>query len=142
MAKLIAFRTCLVRPLSVLNPEAVFKEKLGVWDPRLELTVTVTSPYLIIDYGGSFPLQSERSGMEKVSPIGWAHLYLSANNGTTNRKRRKWWKLALCLRTYILRRMGNPMPELTLNPPNLNTRKMTKNLGSDISANICNWTTK
>jgi len=28
-------------------PEAVFKEKRGVWDPMLELIIT--SPYLIVD---------------------------------------------------------------------------------------------
>jgi hypothetical protein len=87
VARLVAYRSCLVRLLSVLNPEAVFKEKRGVWDPMLELALT--SPYLIVDSGVNFPpeLQRERGGVGKVSPIGWAHLYLSANYGTTNRKR-------------------------------------------------------
>jgi hypothetical protein len=87
VARLVAYRTCLARLLSVLNPEAVFKEKHGVWDPLLELTIT--SLYLIVDSGVNFPLQlqREKGGVGKVSPIGWAHLYLSANNGTTNRKR-------------------------------------------------------
>jgi hypothetical protein len=87
VAKLIAFRTCLVRLVSVLNPEAVFKEKHGIWDPMLELTITL--PSLIVDSEVSFPpqLQRERGGVGKVSPVGWAHLYPSANNGTTNRKR-------------------------------------------------------
>jgi hypothetical protein len=60
-------------------PEAVFKEKRGVWDPILELTIT--SSYLIIDSEVSFPpqLKREKGGTAKVSPIGWAHLYLSAS---------------------------------------------------------------
>jgi hypothetical protein len=32
---------------SLYFPEAVFKEKLGVWDPMLELAII--SPYLIVD---------------------------------------------------------------------------------------------
>jgi hypothetical protein len=37
----------------------------------------------------SFPsqLQKERGVMGKVSPIGWAYLYLSANNGKSHMKR-------------------------------------------------------
>ncbi len=31
----------------LLGPEAVFKEKHGVWDPMMELTLT-SSPYLIV----------------------------------------------------------------------------------------------
>ncbi len=49
------------------------------------LELTITSPYL------GFPLQLRTKGVRgrlgKVSPIGWAHLYLSANNETTNGKR-------------------------------------------------------
>jgi hypothetical protein len=32
VARLVAYRSCLVRLLSVLNPEAVFKEKREVWN--------------------------------------------------------------------------------------------------------------
>jgi hypothetical protein len=46
--------------------EAEFKEKLSVWDPMLELTIT--SPYLRVDLESSFPPQ--RRGMPtNVSPI-------------------------------------------------------------------------
>ncbi len=49
------------------------------------LELTITSPYL------GFPLQLRtkrvRGRLGKVSPIGWAHVYLSANNGTTIGKR-------------------------------------------------------
>jgi hypothetical protein len=54
------------------------------------LELTIISPYLIVDSEFSFPspLQRERSGrVGKVSPIGWAHSYLSAINGATNSKR-------------------------------------------------------
>ncbi len=68
-------------------PEAVFIEKRGVWDPILELTIT--SPYLIVDSEVSFSPQllRERGGVGKVSRIGRAHLYPSANNLSTHRNR-------------------------------------------------------
>jgi hypothetical protein len=50
-----------------------------LWDP-LELTMTI--PYLIVDSEVqlSIPtIQRERGGVGKVSPVKWAHLYLSAN---------------------------------------------------------------
>ncbi len=49
--------------------ETVFKEIRGLWGSILELTIT--SLYLILDSETSFPSQ--------YTPIGWAHLYLSAN---------------------------------------------------------------
>jgi hypothetical protein len=46
-------------------PEAVFKEKHGVCDPMPELTLTFNS---IASYPP--PLQRERGGVGKISPIG------------------------------------------------------------------------
>jgi hypothetical protein len=63
-------------------------------------------------------------GREKAFPIGWAHLYQSANFYVfyVNRKRERarkrgrkgWWELILCLRIDTLRSMGKPMSEVTL----------------------------
>jgi hypothetical protein len=43
--------------------------------------VDYDSPYLIVNSVVSYPppLQRGRGGVGKISPIGWAHLYLSAN---------------------------------------------------------------
>jgi hypothetical protein len=40
--------------------EAVFKEKHGVWDPMLELTIT--SPYLIVDSEVQRPNPKSQTG--------------------------------------------------------------------------------
>ncbi len=47
------------------------------------------SPYLIVNSVVSYtsPLQNLSSGVGKISPVGLAHLHLSANFQTTNRKR-------------------------------------------------------
>jgi len=72
----------------VFSSEAVFK-KTWLLDPMLELTIT--SPHLVVDSEVSFPPQTTKGkGRDgNVSPISWAHLYLSANNGTANRKRER-----------------------------------------------------
>jgi len=48
------------------------------------LELTITSPYFIVDLNvqlfTSTTVQSERGGVGKASPIGWAHLCLSANS--------------------------------------------------------------
>jgi len=48
------------------DAEAVFKEKRGVWDPMLELTIT--SPYLIIDFEVQFLFQYHQMPTN-VSPV-------------------------------------------------------------------------
>ncbi len=55
------------------------KRNVGQWDPMLELTII--SPYLIVDSEVQLSITTirERDMMGKVSPLGWAHLYLSAN---------------------------------------------------------------
>jgi hypothetical protein len=57
-----------------MRPEAVFEENYNL---------TSTVPYLVVDSEVqlSIPskLQRERGGVGKVSPVSWAHLYLSAN---------------------------------------------------------------
>jgi hypothetical protein len=96
--------------------EAVFKEKRGVRDPLLELTITST--YLIDDAEVSSPPQTQREkgGVGKVSPIGWAHYYLSANNGQPIGKGRvrrgggKGRELTLCFRIDMLWSMGIGQP--------------------------------
>ncbi len=98
--------------------ESVFKEKHGVWDPMSKLTLTH-----ILNSVVSYPppIQRERGGEGKSSPIGWAHLYLSANF-QDNRKETgqygegggKGWDLTLCLWVDILWSLGNPLPELSL----------------------------
>jgi hypothetical protein len=63
------------------NPETLFKEKHGVWDPMPELTIG-NSPYLIVNSVVSYPspLQRERGGVGKISLISLVlHLFLSAN---------------------------------------------------------------
>ncbi len=48
------------------------------------LELTITSPYFIVDFNvqlfTSTTVQSERGGVGKASPIGWAHLRLSADS--------------------------------------------------------------
>ncbi len=53
-------------------PEAVFKEKHGVWGPYAK--VDDNSSYHIVSSVVSYlpPLQRERGGVWKISPIGWA----------------------------------------------------------------------
>jgi hypothetical protein len=43
--------------------------------------VDYNSAYISVIFVVSFPSapQSEKSGVEKISPIGWAHVYLSDN---------------------------------------------------------------
>ncbi len=86
------------------------------------------------------PLQRERGGEGKISPIGWAHLYLSVNfknrffyvNTSTEKGKGRCEQLILWLWKDISWSMGNPMPELTLipRPSWLNIHKMTMNLDS------------
>jgi hypothetical protein len=56
------------------------------------LELTYTSPYLIVDTKVSIPLQlqREKGGVGKVSPISWAHTYLSANNANNQQKKGKY----------------------------------------------------
>jgi hypothetical protein len=46
------------------------------------LELTITSPFFIVDFNvqlfTSTTIQSERGGVGKASPIGWAHLCFSA----------------------------------------------------------------
>ncbi len=54
----------------VKNREAVFKEKRGVWDPMLELTIT--SPYLIVDFEVQLsPYLKKGKGLEGEGPSYW-----------------------------------------------------------------------
>jgi hypothetical protein len=84
------------------SPPSIFFEKIRyntcfrgciqreTWGMRpYMLELTLASHYLIVDFQISFEpqLQWESGGVVRVSPIGLEHLYLSANNGTTNRKR-------------------------------------------------------
>jgi hypothetical protein len=98
--------------------EAVFKEKHGVWDPMPQLTIIYNS---VVRYPP--PLQRERGGVEKISLIGWAHLYLSANFQNPILCKHKYrevegkgWELTLCLWIDFSWSMGNPIPELTMTP--------------------------
>ncbi len=64
-------------------------------------------------------------GVGKVSPSGWAHLYLSVyfynmflcqwEKGEYEEGGEKEWELTLCLKIDVLWSIDNPMPELTLN---------------------------
>ncbi len=67
------------------DTETVFKEKHGVWDPMPKFTIThlLTVNSVVVNPP---PLQRERGGMGKISPI---DLYLSANSKTLNRKRER-----------------------------------------------------
>ncbi len=81
--------------------------------------------------------------MEKLSPIGWAHGYLSAKfykyfiyvnrkRESTRKGKRRGAELTLCFRIdiYGAWALGNPMPELTLTHflADFNSCKRTKNL--------------
>jgi hypothetical protein len=50
------------------------------------LKLTITSPYFIVDFNVQLftptTVQSERGGVGKASPIGWAHFCLSAKSKT------------------------------------------------------------
>ncbi len=58
-------------------PEAVFKEKQGVWDHILELTIAL--PYVIVVFGVSFPphLQRESDWLGNVSLYWLGIFYLN-----------------------------------------------------------------
>jgi hypothetical protein len=58
--------------------ETVFKERHGVWLVWPYDGVDYNSPYLIVK-SAIHPHYKERGGLGKISPFGWAHLYLSAN---------------------------------------------------------------
>ncbi len=86
--------------------------------------VDYNSLYLIVNSVVSYatPLQRERSGVGKISPIGWAHLYLSANFQnrifmstqvqSRGRERDEHWELTLRLGIDIAWWiMENPMSE-------------------------------
>ncbi len=66
----ISLAGCLLfsKPITNYHPffsENVFKEKYGVWDPMPDLTITQLCSQLY-----SPPLQRERGGVGKISPIG------------------------------------------------------------------------
>jgi hypothetical protein len=91
------------------RPEAVFKEKHGVWEPMLELTII--SPYRIVDSKLSTPMPTNadqcipnESKMEQ--PI-WKGRIGGRGWGSC---------MTLCLRIDIVWSKGNPMPELTFYP--------------------------
>jgi hypothetical protein len=65
-------------PNTSQTPEAVLKEKRGVWDPIVELTIT--SPYLIVD--SEFQLSTPKMMNADCRQM-FPKLF---KNGTTNRK--------------------------------------------------------
>ncbi len=67
-------------PNTSQTPEAVFKEKHGVWDPIVERTIT--SPYLIIDS------EVQLSTLHPIDDKCLQMFPLLFKNGNTNRKRR------------------------------------------------------
>ncbi len=87
VARLVAYRSCLVRLVSIESRGCIQRE---TWDmgPSAGADCNLTLSHSRLR-SRSFPpqLHRKRGGVGKVSPIGWAHLYLSAYNGTTNRKR-------------------------------------------------------
>jgi hypothetical protein len=103
--------------------------------------VDYNPPYLIVNSVVSYPppLQRKRGGVEKISPLGGGHLYLSANFQNSQYEKGEYgkgvgngWELTLCLWIYILWSIGNPpMPKLTLTQflAGFNSHKMTLQLG-------------
>jgi hypothetical protein len=106
------FENTVPKIFSLTLSEAVFKEKHSVWAPVPQLTIIYNS---VVRYPTT--LQRERGGVGKISPIGWAHLYLSANFQNPILCKHKYrevggkgWELTLCLWIDISWSMGNLMP--------------------------------
>ncbi len=59
----------------------LYSKKHGAWDLTPELTIQLTLSHSQLHSQLSYPssLQRKKGGVGKISPIGWAHLYLSAN---------------------------------------------------------------
>jgi hypothetical protein len=85
----------------LLGPEAIFKEKCGVWDPMLELTMT--SPYLIVNNKDQLFPQVLKNGVTDNSK--------KENKGTGREGVR-----ADCMLKDILWSIGKPHAGVDFNP--------------------------
>ncbi len=89
------------------------KKNMGYWTYA---GVDYNSPYLTVNSVVSYPplLTRERGEVWKISPIGWAQLYLSANfQNTSTEKGEEGVTADLMSLNRLSWSIGNLMPELT-----------------------------